>query len=132
MKEWTPNSNYGGYAFGFTGNPQKGLTQFQEFLQQRDKILPWIKEYSPLALATADDPPVYLAYNTPPALGQPQKDPTHSTNFGLKLQEKLRGLGVECCLAYPGAPGVKYRGINEFMIAKLKGPAQREQHAATR
>ena len=126
MKEWTPNSTYGGHAFGFTGNSKKGLTQFQEFLEEREKILPWIKEYSPFELATADDPPVYLAYTTPPALGQPQKDPTHSTNFGLKLQEKLRSFGVECCLAYPGAPNTGYRGINEFMIAKLKGPTKQE------
>ena len=50
MKEWTPNSRYGGHAFGF-GN-------FAEFLAGRDKILPWIKEYSPYALVTADAPDV--------------------------------------------------------------------------
>ncbi len=39
MKEWTPNSRYGGHAFG--------LKNFAEFLGKRDSILPWIKEYSP-------------------------------------------------------------------------------------
>ena len=121
MKEWTPNSNYGGHAFGFTGDPKKGLSQFQQFLEGREKILPWIKEYSPYELVTADDPPIFLSYGTPPALGQDQKDPTHTANFGLKLQEKCRSVGVECHLAYSGAKDLKYRSIGEFLIAKLKG-----------
>jgi acetyl esterase/lipase/nicotinamidase-related amidase len=123
MKEWTPNSTYGGHAFGFAVD--RTQSAFQQFLEGREKILPWIKEYSPYELATADDPPVFLAFGAPPALGQAQKDPTHSANFGLKLQEKLRGLGVECHLAYPGAPDLKYRSIHEFLIAKLKAPAKR-------
>ena len=61
-------------------------------------------------------------------MGQAQKDPTHSANFGLKLQEELRSVGVECYLAYPGAPDLKYHTINEFLIAKLKGSAK--QNAA--
>jgi hypothetical protein len=51
IKEWTPNSRYGGHAFGFGS--------FGEFLAGRDKILPWIAEYSPYALVNAGDPPVY-------------------------------------------------------------------------
>jgi acetyl esterase/lipase len=60
MKEWTPNSRYGGHAFGFKGDREKKLSQFDEFLARRDTILPWIAEYSPYALVTADDPPIYL------------------------------------------------------------------------
>jgi acetyl esterase/lipase len=78
MKEWTPNSKYGGHAFGFKGDPAKKLSQFDEFLAKRDTILPWIAEYSPYALVTADDPPIYLIFNALPALGQDQKDPTHT------------------------------------------------------
>ena len=33
MKEWTPNSRYGGHAFGFTGDKKTGKSQFQEFLE---------------------------------------------------------------------------------------------------
>ncbi len=124
MKDWIPNSNYGGHAFGFTGDPAKGVSQFQQFLDGREKILPWIKEYSPYEWVTADDPPVFLSYGAAPALGQVQKDPTHSANFGLKLQEKLRSVGVECYLAYPGAPNLKYRDTAEFLIAKLKRTAE--------
>ncbi|MGV3486528.1 MAG: family 16 glycoside hydrolase [Planctomycetaceae bacterium] len=90
MKEWTPNSRYGGHAFGFAGDLAKRDSQFDEFLRKRDTILPWIAEYSPYALVSSDDPPVYLYYSAPPALGQEQKDPTHTANFGVKLQEHCR------------------------------------------
>jgi len=120
MKEWTPNSKYGGHAFGFKGDPAKKLSQFDEFLANRDKILPWIAEYSPYALVTSDDPPVYMHFGSPPALGQDQKDPTHTANFGVKLQEKCKSVGVECELVYPGAPDVKHPKLSEFLIEKLK------------
>lgn len=121
MKEWTPNSRYGGHAFGFAGDKEKKQTQFDEFLAKRDTILPWIAEYSPYALVSAGDPPVCLTYNAPPALGQEQKDPTHTANFGVKLQEKCRSAGVECELIYPGAPDAKHATVVEFLIEKLKG-----------
>lgn len=131
MKEWTPNSRYGGHAFGFRGNPDKKLSQFDEFLAGREKILPWIAEYSPYALVSADDPPVYLFYSAPPALGKPQKDPTHTSNFGVKLQERCRSAGVACELVYPGAPGVKHATTSEYLIWKLKAAAGLFAVAAT-
>jgi acetyl esterase/lipase len=112
MKEWTPNSRYGGHAFGVGAFPQ--------FLAAREKILTWINEYSPYALVSAGDPPIYLFYNTPPALGQDQKDPTHTSNFGVKLQERCAAAGIACELAYPGAPGVKHDNATAYLIAKLK------------
>jgi acetyl esterase/lipase len=125
MKEWTPNSKYGGHAFGFKGDPAKKISQFDEFLAGREKILPWIAEYSPYALVSSDDPPIYMIYSTPPALGQDQKDPTHTSNFGVKLQEKLRSAGVECELVYPGAPDVKHANSQLYLIEKLKAPANK-------
>lgn len=62
MKDWTPNSRYGGHAFGFMGDTARTLSQFDEFLAKRETILPWIAEYSPYALVGSDDPPVYLFY----------------------------------------------------------------------
>lgn len=122
MKEWTPNSSYGAHAFGFKGDPAKKLSSFNDFLAGREKILEWIAEYSPYALVTSDDPPVYMFYSTPPALGQDQKDPTHTSNFGVKLQEKVRSVGVECELVYPGAPEVKHATVQDYLIEKLKAP----------
>lgn len=122
MKTWTPNSRYGGHAFSAKG-ANAGKTKdesFAAFLEQRETLLPWINEYSPIALVTADDPPVYLFYKTPLAMGQPEKDPTHSANFGRPLQEKLNTVGVECELNYPGAPNVTHPTIDAFLIEKLK------------
>ena len=114
MVEWTPNSRYGGHAFG--------LGSFAAFLKQREKILPWIAEYSPYALVSKDDPPVYLIYGVPPAIGQNQKDPTHTSNFGVKLQEHCKTRDVACELVYPGLPKVKHESPTAFLIAQLKGP----------
>ena len=120
MREWTPNSKYGGHAFKFTGDPAKKISQFDEFFAKRDSILPWIAEYSPYALVTKDDPPIYLIYGGPPALGKDEKDPTHTANFGVKLQEHCRETGVPCELVYPGAPDVKHVSIDKYLIEKLK------------
>ena len=84
------------------------------------KILPWIAEYSPYALVTTDDPPVYLTYSAPPALGQDQKDPTHTSNFGVKLQEHCLANGVACELVYPDAPDVKHATTTDYLIKILK------------
>ncbi len=125
MKEWTPNSRYGGHAFGFAGDKEKKLSQFDEFLAKRDTILPWIAEYSPYALVTADDPPIHMSFGAPPALGQDQKDPTHTANFGVKLQEHCKECGVPAEVVYPGAPDVKHATSAAFLIEKLKAPTQR-------
>ena len=115
MKAWTPNSKYGGHAFGING--------FDQFLAERDNILSWIQEYSPYALVTSDDPPVYLSYKAPPSIGNMQKDPTHTANFGVKLQERCLALGVPCELMYPDASNVRYKNPTDYLIATLKPPA---------
>jgi hypothetical protein len=94
-KEWIPNSKYGGHAFG--------KKSFAEALEDRERLLPWIREYSPYALAGKDDPPVALFYSTPPAMGKAQKDPTHSANFGIGLQRRCGQLGIGCVVVYPGS-----------------------------
>jgi acetyl esterase/lipase len=112
MQEWTPNSSYGGHAFGFA--------KFSDFLAGREKISKLLEEYSPYALVTPDDPGVYMTFGAPPAIGEPQKDPTHTSNFGVKLQEHCRAKGVPAELVYPGAPGVEHPTPTDYLIAKLK------------
>lgn len=112
MKEWTPNSTYGGHAFGFKN--------FAEFLAGREAILPLIAEYSPFALVTPDDPPVSMAFKSAPEIGKDQKDPTHTANFGFKLAERCAEKNVSAELLYPGAPEVKHATPTAFLIAKLK------------
>lgn len=111
MKKWTPNSRYGGHAFGING--------FGAFLEKRESILPWIAEYSPYALVTKEDPPVFLTYSAPPAIGEDQKDPTHTSNFGVKLQEHCQKIGVSCKLVYPEAPDADGQTETDFLIETL-------------
>jgi acetyl esterase/lipase len=112
MKEWTPNSRYGGHAFGFPN--------FAEFHAQRDEISEWIAEFSPYAHVSSDDPPVFLHYRQPPRLGQEEKDPHHTANFGLKLKERCQAKGVTCELYYPGAADVRHKNPRDYLIDKLK------------
>jgi acetyl esterase/lipase len=111
MKAWIPNSGYGGHAFGFGS--------FNALLANREKVLPWIAEYSPYALATPDDPPVYLRYKLAPAVGEQQQDPTHSANFGVKLKERLDSLDVRCELVHGGNNGPESLSPNDFLFAAL-------------
>lgn len=111
MKEWTPNSRYGGHAFG--------LKNFAEFLKRRGSITPWIKEFSPYANVDSSDPPIHLTYSRPPAIGKDQKDPTHTANFGVKLQEHCVAKNVQCELVYPSAPEVKHPTSTQFLISTL-------------
>lgn len=122
LQAWTPNSRYGGHAFGFMDPKDLKTrdTRFAEFLAARTELLPWIKEYSPYEHASADDPPIYLIYGSAPAIGQEQKDPTHTANYGSKLKERLDSLGVRCELVYPGAPDVTHPGMVDFLIDQLR------------
>ena len=112
MKEWTPNSKYGGHAFG--------LHPFDAFLKNRKEIMPWIKEYSPYANVTKDDPPIFLQYKSPPALGQVQTDPTHTSNFCVKLDEHCIANGVKCELYYPNGPKTVNSDPTSFIITHLQ------------
>lgn len=125
MIEWTPNSRYGGHAFGFwpdAGNLKTRDSDFAHFLRERERVLPWIKQYSPMALVSRDDPGVYLIYKSVPGLGKDQKDPTHTANFGVKLEELLKSQQIPCELVYPGAPLVKHPGIRDYIVATLTSP----------
>ena len=111
MKEWISNNDYGYHAFG--------LTSYQAFLDKREALMPWIQEFSPYALATRNAPPIYLFYDSVPALGQAYKDPPHSANFGAGLAGKLKSIGVEYEFNYPGSPGLKHPDLFSFLQEKL-------------
>jgi acetyl esterase/lipase len=115
LREWMPNYGYGGHAFGFAN--------FQAFHEGRDKVLKWLKEYSPIEHVSKDDPPIFMEYpsqKVPPVVGEKQTDPTHSAVLGLKLAEKLKSAGVEVILVYPGQTHPKYKNSAQFLIDRLK------------
>lgn len=112
---WIPNYIYGAHAFG--------LANIQELKEKREKVLPWIEEYSPFSHVSKDDPPIALFYgrqDTPPVVGTAQKDPTHSAVMGIKLAEKLKSVGVECVLVHQDQPHPKYKSSTDYLLEKLK------------
>lgn len=115
LRAWMPNYTYGGHAFGFAN--------FQDFYDGRDKVLRWLKEYSPIEHVTRDDPPIFMDYPSqkiPPVLGEKQTDPTHSAILGIKLMEKLQAAGVEGILIYPGQTHRQYKSAAEYLIDRLR------------
>lgn len=115
LRAWIPNYNYGRHAFGFAN--------FGALYAFRDKVLPWIKEYSPIEHVTRHAPPTFLDYpyqKGEPVPGTLQVDPTHSAILGVKLAEKLRGVGVEAILTYPGNMHPLYRTPADFLIERLR------------
>ena len=120
MLAWIPNLQYGNHAFG--------LGSMQEFLAKRESLMPWIEQFSPYALATADDPPVLLFYDNVPNLGQPYKDPPHCANFGAGLAEKLKAVGIEHEVNYNNDYAhMKYPNLFSFLQAKLKSDPVKKQ-----
>ena len=119
MREWTPNSKYGAHAFGIVWDAKQKLSSFDMFYAERERILPWIKQYSPYELVSRDDPPVGLFYSAAPNLGKDEKDPTHTANFGVKLKEHCDALQAPCALIYPGAPNVVHATDSDYIKAYL-------------
>src|SRR5205823_2168123 len=113
LREWMPNYGYGAHAFG--------LPNFPSLIENREKVLKWIKEYSPIEHVSKDDPPIFLFYNGPknPMKGEQHKDPTHSPLLGMMLEEKLKAAGVEVILVYPGHEQPHYKNSAQFLIARL-------------
>lgn len=113
LREWMPNYGYGAHAFG--------LPNFQALIDDREKVLPWIKEYSPIEHVSKDDPPIALFYGGEvPVVGGSPKDPTHSGIMGVKLAERLQAAGVDVVLVHPGTTDAKYKTAAEYLIDRLK------------
>ncbi len=113
LREWMPNYSYGAHAFGLPG--------FKSLIDNREKVLKWIKEYSPIEHVSKDDPPIGLFYggDKDAKVGDSPKDPTHSPILGIKLEEKLKAVGVDVVLVYPGRPNEKYKSSADYLIDHL-------------
>jgi acetyl esterase/lipase len=112
LREWMPNYGYGAHAFG--------LPNFQSLIDHREKILEWIKEYSPIEHVSPDDPPIAMFYSgEKPVVGSSPKDPTHSAIMGVKLEERLKAANVDVVLVYPDRPHPTYKNSTDYLIDRL-------------
>lgn len=121
LREWTPNSRYGGHAFGIMDPNELSSRdeRFEEFLAQRERLLPAIRRWSPYELITPDDPPLYLHYRDAPALGEAREDPTHTANYGVKFKERCDEVGVACEFVHAGSGGGALSPV-QWLIRELK------------
>jgi len=112
LREWMPNYRYGAHAFG--------LPNFQSLFDNRESVLKWIKEYSPIEHVSKDDPPIALFYGGEvPVVGASPKDPTHSGIMGLKLAERLQAADVDVVLVHPGTSDPKFKNSTAYLIDRL-------------
>jgi acetyl esterase/lipase len=111
--EWMPNYTYGAHAFG--------LPNIKSLAENRENVLNWIKEYSPIEHVTKDDPPIALFYagDKGVKVGDSPRDPTHSAILGMMLEKKLKETGVPVLLVTPDLPSDKYKNAAAYLIDKL-------------
>ena len=106
MKEWLTKITYGGHAFGVKN---------KDFLDSRERLLPWIEAYSPYAHVSNDDPPVSMYYNK-----YLEKDlNAHSPQFGFNLQKRCKKVGLFCEVLYDRAPGYTQNEATFYLIKTL-------------
>ena len=98
-----------------------GVQTIDEVLAPKMKKLR--QEVSPIHHLTRDDPPVFLQYTQPNEKLAPDASPAkavHHPVFGLKLQQAMAPLKIECGLQFPGQPEkTDPRALIEFIQAKL-------------
>ncbi|MEM9328310.1 MAG: alpha/beta hydrolase, partial [Bacteroidota bacterium] len=112
-KEWIPGFN----KLHYTREQLYGMMTDEEIGQA-------VEDISALSIITSDDPPIFMRYGMPPDEAIPS-DPKrvrgwqiHHVMFGIKLQEKMKAIGVEAHLQYPGTEGV-FPSKVDFLKAKL-------------
>jgi hypothetical protein len=97
-----------------------GLPSFQALIDNREKVLSWIKEYSPIEHVSPDDPPIAMFYGgEAPVVGSSPKDPTHSAIMGVKLKERLEAAKIDVVLVHPGQPHPQYKSSADYLIDRL-------------
>ena len=115
LREWMPNAIYGGHAFGFAAKDRKRPEEFDLLMANREKVLPWIKEYSPIEHVTKDDPPFLILHG--------DADPLVPLGQSEILLEALKKAGVAAELVVIKGGGHGGKGFatpeNQEKIAKF-------------
>ena len=89
-------------------------------IDNRENVLKWIQEYSPIEHVSKDDPPIALFYGgEKPVVGSSPKDPTHSGIMGVKLAERLQEAGIDVVLVHPERVHPMYKDSADYLIDRL-------------
>jgi hypothetical protein len=83
--------------------------------------MPWINAYSPEALVTPGDPPVFFYYSGgAPEKGVASKDSAHASAYAAMIVPTLEKAGVPYDLYYKGIANPRFKSINEYLVSQLK------------
>lgn len=88
------------------------------------RVVALAEDASAINHLTKDDPPVYMTYNrpnTPVTIDTDQGTWVHHPLLGLKLQEAMHALELECTVTGPDLEDDSYEDIFDFLIKKLSG-----------
>jgi acetyl esterase/lipase len=104
----------------------EALYKFYDVKQESDwessRVKKLMKDASAITHLTKDDVPVYMTYNrgnVPVDKDTAEGTWVHHVKLGLKLQEAMAKLGLECNVTSPDHPESKYGSLEAFLIAKL-------------
>ena len=106
-------------------NMAVGEPTMEGALRNYDKHRALYVEFSAYNHLDANDPPLFMSYGNNMKL--PSEDAGHGIHhpvYGVRMKEKADKAGHECHLLIPGvSKSEKYATPNEFLMAKLLGPA---------
>lgn len=93
---------------------------------ESDRVRKLMKDASSINHLTKDDVPVYMIYSRPNTIVTVEtrsSEWVHHVKLGLKLQQAMRELGVECIVRGPDVipENDPYGSLEEFLIEKAKG-----------
>lgn len=104
-----------------------GMKEGESF--ETPRVVALAEDASAINHLTKDDPPVYMMYgrpNTEVTAETSQGEWVHHVLLGLKLQEAMRELGIECTVTAPELEDESsYEDLFDFLMKKLK--TEREQ-----
>lgn len=89
---------------------------------ETDRVKALMKDASAISHLTKDDVPAYLSYNGRNSPVNKDTDAgawVHHVKLGLKLQEAMTELGLECHVKSADIPEEKYGSLEDFLVAKL-------------
>jgi len=97
---------------------------------ESDRVKKLMAEASPITHLTRDDVPVYMSYgqgNLPVGEHTAPGTWVHHVRLGLKLQEAMKAIGLECLVKSPEHAETAYGSLENFLITKVnEGSASAE------
>ena len=90
---------------------------------ESDRVKKLMTDASAITHLTKDDPPVFMTYGKGDVPVTAKSSPglwVHHARLGLKLQEAMNELGLECNVTWNGNPSKRYDDIHDFLRTKVQ------------